>query len=77
MLHTHTQSLLYTSTAVDQVTPNYYKIFEDLDSSWYMTGRFAGASLVSNTHGIQYPWLNVGDSNTTNMGGRNVGLFFR
>jgi hypothetical protein len=48
--------------------PNYYKILEDLDSSWYITGRFAGASLVSNTHGIQYPWLNVGDSNTTNMG---------
>jgi len=48
--------------------PNYYKILEDLDSSWYMTGRFSGANSVSKKNGIHYHWLNVAESNTTNIG---------
>jgi hypothetical protein len=46
----------------------YYKILEDPDNMWYLTDRFAGANLASGSDGLQYPWLNVGDSNTTNIG---------
>jgi hypothetical protein len=46
----------------------YYKILEDPNNTWYLTDRFAGASLASKRDGLQYVWLNVGDSNTTNIG---------
>ena len=49
--------------------PNDYKIVEVPDKLWYITDRLTVSSTDKNLKSaMQMPWINIGDSNTTNMG---------
>ena len=48
---------------------DYYKILEVPDKSWYITDRLTVSIIGTGLNSaMQIPWLNIGDSNTTNMG---------